>query len=435
MAKKKIENYFLILFSLIPISIIIGPGVSLSNVLLIDLSFILFLIYKKDFSFLKDKTIKLILLLCVYLIFNTMISQDSSIGMVRNFGFIRWVIFFGALNYFFYDKIFINKVFIFWTILISILCLDIYFESYFGKNILGFGGAEFGKRIVSFFKDEPIVGGYMNAFYLIVIGYLFFKFKDYSKKYQIVILIISLFFIFAILLTGERSNTIKSILAISIFYSLFKNFNLKEKLFCFSSVLILLIITIISSDYLKVRYINQIFNHNKKNENMKVNIKENILKQNIFVQYQKDRYFHAYRSGLIVFKDHLFFGVGNKNYRVASCKNYNKKDNKYYDKYICTTHPHQTYIEFLSEHGLLGTMLLIFILFKLIFGQLKIMRKSNNYIQLGCLTYLMVIFVPVLPSGAFFGDSNLTLFWLNLSIMYAVNPKTNIFNKSIRKLN
>ena len=58
----------------------------------------------------------------------------------------------------------------------------------------------------------------------------------------------------------------------------------------------------------------------------------------------------------------------------------------------------------------------------------KIISKSNNYIQLGCAAYLITIFVPFLPSGAFFGDFNSTLFWVNLSVMYAVNPKTNIFN-------
>ena len=32
----------------------------------------------------------------------------------------------------------------------------------------------FGDRIVSFFKDEPIVGGYIYSFYLIVLGFFVF---------------------------------------------------------------------------------------------------------------------------------------------------------------------------------------------------------------------------------------------------------------------
>ena len=427
MLQNKIDNYFFILFSIIPISIIIGSSVSLGNILLIDLSFIILLIYKKDFFFLKNKTVKFILLLYLYLIFNSIISLDFSFGAARNFGFIRWIIFFVALNYFFYNKVFMNKVLTVWTVSIAMVLLDTYYEIYFGKNILGFGGQEFGQRIVSFFKDEPIVGGYINAFYLLIIGYLFFKFKDQIKKYQVMILIFSFIFIIAILLTGERSNTLKAIISMIIFYSLFGNFSIRQKIFYFLTALILLMITILSSDYLKIRYGHQIFNHTVYIDGVK-DEKKNILTQNILVQHQKNIYFKIYHSGINVFKDNPIFGVGNKNYRISACKIYNKKDKNYSKEFVCTTHPHQMYIEFLSEHGLVGTIVLILILYKLIFMKFKIISKSNNYIQLGCVAYLITIFVPFLPSGAFFGDFNSTLFWVNLSVMYAVNPKTNIFN-------
>jgi len=79
----------------------------------------------------------------------------------RNLGFIRFGIFFLAFNYFFYNKDFLNKVLIVWTLTLSLLSLDTHIESILGKNILGYGEA-YGARIVSFFKDEPIVGGYIN---------------------------------------------------------------------------------------------------------------------------------------------------------------------------------------------------------------------------------------------------------------------------------
>ena len=52
---------------------------------------------------------------------------------------------------------------------------------YQSKNILGFE-SPFRERIVSFFKDEPIVGGYINAFYLILIGFLHSKFQEKNKN-------------------------------------------------------------------------------------------------------------------------------------------------------------------------------------------------------------------------------------------------------------
>ena len=48
---KYVYNYFLILFSFIPLSILIGSAVSVVNILLIDVSFLFLLIIKKILNF------------------------------------------------------------------------------------------------------------------------------------------------------------------------------------------------------------------------------------------------------------------------------------------------------------------------------------------------------------------------------------------------
>ena len=101
---KFIYNYFLFLFSIIPITFLAGPAISLSNVILIDLSFIMLIIYKKDFIFLKREPIKYLSILYIYFILNSFLSVDYSIGQYRNFGFIRLIILFAAFNYFFFQK-------------------------------------------------------------------------------------------------------------------------------------------------------------------------------------------------------------------------------------------------------------------------------------------------------------------------------------------
>ena len=115
-------------------------------------------------------------------------------------------------------------------------------------------------------------------------------------------------------------------------------------------------------------------------------------------------------------------GVGNKNYRLESCKNFDKKD------YLCSTHPHQIYFEFLSEHGILGTLFLFFIFYKLIFSKVREIFSNGKYIEKGSLIYLIIVFVPFLPSGSFFNDYMITLFAINLSIFYGSNKKLNIFS-------
>ena len=413
MNSKILNSYFLILFSFIPASIIIGPAISLFNILLIDISFIFFILFKKDFKFLSNKTVKLIILLCLYLVFNSVIAKDFSMSAYRNLGFIRFGIFFLAFNYFFYNNDFVNRVLVIWALTLSFLSLDTYLESISGTNILGYGEA-YGARIVSFFKDEPIVGGYINGFYLIIIGFLFYLNNKILNKYKYIILIFTIFFITAIILTGERSNSIKAILGFFLFYFLNDHFKFKEKILSVLLLVLVFIFLLNTSNFLKLRYGGQFF---------KPIISIFQSNNDIIIEREanKNLYIALYQSGFEVFKKYKIFGVGNKNYRLETCSNEKNP------KYFCSTHPHQLYFEFLAEHGIVGTVILIFILFSLILSKIKIILSSKNYLQLGCLTFLLTSFIPLLPSGAFFADYNLTIFWINLSIMYAVGNKTNVF--------
>jgi len=252
------------------------------------------------------------------------------------------------------------------------------------------------KRIVSFLKDEPIVGGYLNGFYLLIVGFLMIELK---KKNFLLIFLILILFILAILLTGERSNTIKAFLGLSFFILLIDKINLKKKIVLLSATIILVFLLISNYHYLKIRFNKQIQTY-----------------------FMKDSvYLLNYKSGFKVFKNNKILGVGNKNYRVEACKPENV------NLYRCQTHPHQVYLELLSEHGILGTSVILFILYKLIFSKVWTTIKEDNYIRLGTLIYMVLVFTPLLPSGAFFNNYMLTIFCLNLSIFYALDKKSNIF--------
>ena len=453
MKNKILYNYFFILFSIIPISLLVGSAVSSINILIISISFLIYLFYLKNWQFLKNKNIQLLLILYCYLIFNSFISLDFNVGVARNFGFIQYILFFIALNYFFYRYEKFSKIIFFWFLVIVVVFLDILFESYTGKNILGHGHHE---RIYSFFKDEPKVGGYMNCFYLIIVGYFFNIYNSKSLKIKYLIVTMSILFLLSISLTGERSNTIKALIAFLIFFTLSKNFSIKEKIICFITPVLLFGVIYINSDYLKYRYGSLI------NKRLKINSTVNYVKKEIIniknenkieiSDEEKDNfnrslganYLRLYLSSLRVVKNYPIFGVGNKNYRIVTCTKYStesggtvkyqlyksqssKEHEIFNSSYICNTHPHQIYFEFLSEHGIVGTLILLVIFFKLIFQILRGINFNQNNVQLGCIVYVILIFMPIIPSGSFFNNYTSTLFWINFSLMFAINRNINIF--------
>ena len=393
-------NYFLFLFSLIPLSIVAGSAVSFINILLIDLSFIILLVYNKNFSFLKNKTIKYFLILYIYLIFNSLISIDYSENFLRNFGFLRIIILFVAFNYFYYQKFFFKKMFILWSLIVLIIIFDVFVEYFYGRNILGYNSSGYGQRIVSFFKDEPVVGSYLYGFFFILIGF----FLNQKKEYRYYTFFFIFLFLISILFTLERSTSIKALIGITFFILLYKEVNLKNKMLFFSLIFLMIFTFITNFPIAKHRYTNQILN-------------------------QKSVYFELYQSGFQVFSNNKIFGVGNKNYRIATC-NQDKivsPSDQDKGKYICNTHPHQIYFEMLSEHGLIGTIIMLLIFYKLIFSKILKTILEKNYLKIGALIYLTLEFLPIIPSGAFFGSFSLTLFAINLSLFYAFDKNMNVF--------
>ena len=162
---KIIKNHLLFIFiSILPLTIIVGPSVSLIAILLTASIFILILLKFEVSKIYTNKVCVALFALYMYLIFNTLISIDPFSGIYRNLGFLRFLLLFLAINYFFYAKSNADNIFIFWSIIFSIFVFDVFVERFSGANILGFKAQsvheESFSRVVSFFKDEAIAGAH-----------------------------------------------------------------------------------------------------------------------------------------------------------------------------------------------------------------------------------------------------------------------------------
>ena len=106
-----------ILFSILPISIIIGSSASLINTVLFSLCFVLIYFNKNDIKIYDFKPVLLLIILNLYLIFNSFISIDMMSGIFRNFGFVRFILFFVMVNYLFSINEKNLDIFKIWTII------------------------------------------------------------------------------------------------------------------------------------------------------------------------------------------------------------------------------------------------------------------------------------------------------------------------------
>ena len=130
------------------------------------------------------------------------------------------------------------------------------------------------------------------------------------------------------------------------------------------------------------------------------------------VKYLSDEHEKLVKSGIIIFKENPFTGTGLKNYH-RYCKNI--KVERSLD-IQCSSHPHNTYIQIMSDIGLFGVLVIIIIFMYIVYVNFKILLiknpstivKSFYVLNLGIIINLM----PFIPSGSFFNN------WINLMLYF-----------------
>ena len=396
------DNYFHfycgVLLSLLPFAIILGPSVSTSIILILIISSLAYFIIHQHWSWFNNRDIKILFVVFIYLIINTLLAQDPSLSVNRNVGFIRYILLAAILVYFFKSKNY-SYVFLIWSIIIFIVCLDSVYEIINKENILGYEQT-YGRRLVSFFKDEPVVGTYLSSFIFIICGF-FHQIETKSLLLKILMIILISFIFGIIILSGERAVTIKSIIGLIIFAFLVGQTKFYKKMI-FVIFFIFAIFTVInSSNFLKLRYYGQTLGYG------------GTLKPIPYIM--NTDYIKLSKAGINVFKDYPIFGVGNKNFGKVCFQKLKKNPTSG----TCSTHPHQIYIELLAEHGLIGTIILLSSIFFILFKNFKNYLIYKNSIHLGSLIFIICSFIPLIPSGSFFSNFNSTFFWINFSIMIA----------------
>ena len=397
-----VERIFLnfIIFTL-PIAIIIGNFAINSYLILICIFYVLRCIVQKKIVNFESKEFKVFLIFYIYLIFNSIFSQDISSSLLRSVTYIKFFIFIIFIKFLFKKKYF-NSIYLgfFWLIILTLLSLDIFYQNIFGVNIFGFKSIT-PSRSSGFFFDELIAGGFITAFSFISIMLV-------HKKINLkIIFFFLIFFLLAVFFSGERSNFIKyTIIFSGITVVYFRELVKKHKIALFLITLILSFL-IFNTETFQSRYLTTVSYSPEK-------------KLNIHDTYFRSQYGAHTLSSYYIFKDNILLGVGNKNFR-EECKKYEKKVINFQKKiepdariYLkgCSTHPHQIYNEFLSEHGLLGTTMIISLLFYLIIKNKFILINSKT--RFAALLYILTVFLPIIPSGSFFTTTISIFFWINI---------------------
>lgn len=407
--ESKIHKFFEYLVILIPILLITGPFLSDLSISLLSI-YCLF-IHKRYFR--NEKIIKYFIvyffIFYILLIISSALAEDKILSFKNSIFYLRFILF--SICFFYLlknnERILLRLFFVL-ILCFLILIFDGLFQSYFKINIIGLQINEeyFGRRVSSFFGDELKLGSYLTRLSPIIIGLGYFFFKD-RKGFKIFLLLFIFFMEITVFLSGERTAFV---LFNMILFLLLLLVNDTKKL----SVLIIFVVSIVVTGLIvhdgpsKKRIIN---------ETIEDIIPNSHNSEFVIINRQ---YHEHYLSAFQIFKDNILIGVGPKNFRVVC------KQQKYnFSQYTCSTHPHNTYIQLLSETGIFS-FLLIFGLFLIVFFLLlkqlyfKMIKKTSylNNLEICILIHIFVSLFPLTPSGSFFNNWTSIIYYYPIAILF-----------------
>jgi O-antigen ligase len=264
-------------------------------------------------------------------------------------------------------------------------------------------------KIQSLFGDKGVYGSYILRFSPLLI-FLIMK-TNFFKKFNLLLITIFYFLFFiAILFSGERSSLILFLILIFfniIFLKGYKIFKLSIVLF----ISLFLIYSLIVNKELNNRYIittkylilslNQ---ERNKNEILKLEEEDpNHIKYNSISNYSG-----LFRTGLLMFKDSPLFGKGPRAFKYLSA------DERFSPEYVngkkiiyFNSHPHNFYIQLLAEVGIFGFLFFIFLLFAFLYACFFNLRGRNlmykDY-EVVIFSGLLIILWPFIATGNLFNN-------------------------------
>tara|TARA_B100000029_G_scaffold329644_1_gene321936 strand:+ start:320 stop:1702 length:1383 start_codon:yes stop_codon:yes gene_type:complete len=442
-----------LLFCLLPLSIIIGS-------LIVNINIILFIIFSLTFfyeDFLKfklNKIDKLILFLFIFITFSGAFNllenfyfpkevsppenlppklQSIYLGFVKNYdlkylilksiGYLRFFLLYFAIRVLLEKKI-LNIKYFFYTS--SIFCffvmLDVIFQFVNGKNTLGMISPH-PRKVSGPFGDELIAGGYIQnfSFFLIFLPIFFERFKKFLKFY--IIFIISLI-ILSIIISGNRMPLLLFLITLG-FFSIFKLENIKY----FILILVISFLSISFFKYIKPS-INQNISHFQASVKNMIFITNKIIKGD-FKDEDRQRndfpeQFREFETSYDTWKLNKYIGGGVRSYRFNCTMRKNIEIN---ERITCNTHPHNYYLEIISDLGIFGLSLVIILFSIVFFKSIKTICLKTDKNNIIAYPFLMIFFAEIFPiksSGSFFYTLNSLIIFVSMAILVTFLKRDNI---------
>ena len=390
------KNFFFLAFSFFPLALIIGNIIA--EFILILLIFFLFIDFNKKFFFdtLKNKVILIFISFYIIATISAIFSDFWLTGIKSSILNLRFI-FFIIIAYFILQEnqnklIFFFKIL---TVLLIFLSLDGIFQYFFNFNLLGMNKVH-EIRVSGVFGKKLVLGSFLSKIYPLYLSLYFYLAYNLKKILKASIYIVTFLVTVAIVISGERAALYHYLLFIFLII-LFVLPQIKSKNYFFLTLIFISI------------FVLQLFLNNQSYKKRLLNPVTNFLSHGIlFTPYHQEHF----ETAIKIFLNNKIIGSGPNTFRFK-CLDF--VDDQKFSQGInaCATHPHNTYLQLLSETGILGffSIFILFIFFCIKYCKIFFHSYKKNFIlnnsYLSIISAFIVYLFPLSTNGNFFNN------WLN----------------------
>lgn len=395
----------------LPFALLTGPAIPDILIVIISITFILRSFYKNDLNWIKLPIVKVFSVFWLGLIFISFFSYNKILSFSDSIIFIRFFIFTIAISYWIIKDAQKAKILFFFVfITICILIVDGAFQLLTYSSEYGFGPSIFGfkafvyDRMTGPFNDE-IIGAYITKFFFITLLFIYLI-KNEKIKQLIFFVFFNLGFI-VVFFSGERM-ALATLLLGSIILLINKELRVK----IIYNLIICILIIFLSSKF------HQSFNDFKIIENQSEHLGKVILKEfpcsddiskscnklikvqpsflKVIKNFDNSVYFAIYNSAIKMWLDNPFTGVGINNFEfICESTDKYKLNTKNYGN--CSAHPHNFYLQWLTEGGVFVFLLFLVFVITLILPTLSSIKNLSLSVAFAS---LVTVLWPFMSSGS-----------------------------------
>lgn len=412
------ENYYIYILFIFPILLVSGPFLP---DLWVSISIIIFFLSKNyfDFNYKRNYLISFLFIFYFLILISSVLSEYFYKSILTSLPYIRFIIFAIMIKILLSKKNILNKkLYFFYVISITFICLDAWLQYFTGKNIF-LMNQTVPNRISGLFGDELILGSFLSKIYPLILLVYFLNQTILKKRDEIIFLFFTFLVLITVFISGERAALNHLIIFIFIILTLVFKFNIKNFSYLIVGIFIFLLIIFFNKNTFERQIISQIKSFDTKK---------------VFTVY----HIQHFKSAYAIFLDNKFFGTGVKTFRFECNKEKYRESEKLRSHNIksCSSHPHNTYLQLLSESGFYSFVcifsLFIFFSIKLLYYTfLKIKKKLNNkhYPEIVISAFMFFYLFPISTNGSFFNNWLNCIFFLYLGTYFFLREKNDNLKK------